>query len=87
MKAVCNTIAVGADGMPVSLTTALDIPFIPMAGNLLSVTPNGDYFAVDEVFWSCLSPDEVEVYLTNLSASSAELLVDAGWHIEVTTHA
>lgn len=39
------------------------MPFVPQAGSALQVTPEGDFYVVDNVAWSVTNPDEITVGL------------------------
>lgn len=81
MKAKCNTTAIRRNGLQVEMVAACEIPFVPCIGQRLAVTPGGDYFNVNEVFWRCNNPDEIEVYLDELSGADMDFnyLVKQGW--------
>lgn len=47
----------------VTMTLAVSIPFLPSPGLMLSLVKDGDYFKVDDVYWSAEAPGAVEVFL------------------------
>ena len=80
MKSRCY-ISVGKDLFE-GLTVELEIPFVPRPGDMLAVTPEGDFFRVEEVFWACGRPDVVDVYLQELGGFGRKQLLAQGWKMK-----
>lgn len=68
-----------------TLITEGETPFFPHIGDMLSVTPGGDFLSVEEVFWSCRTPAQIEVYLSTPEVEEefqASTMLAQGWKKE-----
>lgn len=81
MKVKFNTTAIRRNGLQVEMVVECEMSFVPCVGWSLAVTPGGDYFNVNEVFLRCDKPDEIEVYLDEISGADLDFdyLVKQGW--------
>ena len=80
MKGVFKTTASGSRGSEVEMVARREIPFVPSVGDMLAVAPHGDYWCVDDVFWHCERPDEIEVFVSSTNGISTVSYMRAqGW--------
>lgn len=68
-----------------NLFIEIDLPFIPTKGTSLMVTPHGEYQIVDQVFWNCRNPDQIQVFIEEPEDDSeirpfTEMLKE-GWRV------
>lgn len=47
----------------VEVVIHVDLPFVPVAGTMLKLTPDGEFLRVDQVFWSVTDPDVIDVFI------------------------
>lgn len=60
----------------------VELPFMPVAGMRLKLTPEGEFNQVDEVFWDVSLPDEVEVFLEEPDDLQAlKFMLAEGWRL------
>lgn len=41
----------------------VEIPFVPVVGMMIAVTPDGDFLRVSDVYWHCDKPAMLDVYV------------------------
>lgn len=59
----CQPASPGATYAAEDIQITIFVPFVPQAGAALQVTPEGEFYEVDNVAWSVRTPDEITVYL------------------------
>lgn len=47
----------------VEVVIHVDLPFVPAAGTMLKLTPDGEFLCVDQVYWSVTDPDVIDVFI------------------------
>lgn len=83
MKGVFRTTARGPNGTDIEMVARREIKFMPSIGVMLAVTPKGYFLRVDDVFWHCDRPDQIEVYLLmNGGAEPVSHMRKQGWQQE-----
>ena len=65
----------------VEMEATRDMPFVPSVGNMVAVTPGGDFFRIEDVYWHCQKPEEIIVYLSDEDKPAAQYLKKQGWQV------
>lgn len=68
-------------GSWVALELSTTVPFLPVAGMHVSVAKDGDYFEVEDVYWSAEQPGAIDVFVKEREGSEhgPEYLERQGW--------
>jgi hypothetical protein len=45
------------------ISIKIQIPFVPVPGSMIKVTPHGEFLEVDQIYWAIDSPDEVQIWI------------------------
>jgi hypothetical protein len=81
----CAPSTPGADHAAEDIRITVFLPFMPARGLDLKVTPEGDFYTVEDVFWDISAPDEVEVFFREPEEGELaqwESMREQGWRIE-----
>lgn len=80
----CAPSTEAADYQAEDICISVSLPFMPQPAMTLKVTPEGEFYRVDEVFWDISHPDEVTVFLEEPKSDDMEpwdRMHEQGWRI------
>jgi len=84
-NATAHTLAERDPDDLVDLVLQVELPFVPVAGMMLKLTPEGDLLEVDYVDWDIATPDHINVHFVEPGFSqeipALGMLLAEGWSL------
>jgi hypothetical protein len=77
-----NCVPTGLDAVQMDedeMTVEGELPFVPHGGMRLSVTNEGDYLKVEEVYWKADEPEVLEVFFESDRTRDRKYFAKQGW--------